>query len=120
MIITWVEHHSSHRLLCFEICSIVSPSTLSLTHLRQRGFQLFGQAEVISRAHASFDELATGLREIAGETFPFSSLFRVRVEEIRPIIAPRYRLYPETTEQDQVRDAMRSYGVRPGAAVPPA
>ncbi|MEQ9617167.1 MAG: pyridoxamine 5'-phosphate oxidase family protein [Phycisphaerales bacterium] len=80
---------------------------------RQKGYQLYGRADVVTSADASFEALAAPLRDIAGDAFPFRSIFRVEVIRVALILAPRYRLNPETTEADQVEDAMRSYGVRP-------
>ena len=80
---------------------------------RQKGWQLYGRAEVISSGQPAFDELAPGLLELAGDAFPFRALFRIEVDEIKEILAPSYRFFPETTEADQIESAMETYGVRP-------
>ncbi|MDR2875068.1 MAG: pyridoxamine 5'-phosphate oxidase family protein [Methylobacillus sp.] len=79
----------------------------------QKGCKLKGRAEVIRADDARFQPLSQKLREMAGTRFPFASLFKIEVQSAEPIIAPSYRLYPETTEADQIRAAMRTYGVRP-------
>lgn len=79
--------------------------------LVQKGFQLKGEAEVIEQGDARFEELASPLKVLAGEEFPFSSLTKIEVEAARPIIAPRYLLYPDTTEEEQIASARRAYGL---------
>ncbi len=79
----------------------------------QRGFQLKGAAQLLGVGDDGFSEIEQILLEITEGKFPFKTVFRVMVEEVSEIFAPRYRLFPETTEQDQVSSAMESYGVRP-------
>lgn len=79
----------------------------------QRGAQIFGTAKVITKSDEKFGALAEPLIELAGPDYPFSSLFHVTVKSCKQIIAPRYRLFPDTTEQQQIESAMRTYGVRP-------
>lgn len=81
----------------------------------QRGYQLKGSALDLREGDEGFEEIAGLLRGLTGGLFPFRSVFRVQVKEAREIIAPRYRLFPETTERDQVNNAMAAYGVRPRA-----
>lgn len=80
---------------------------------RQKGIQVFGQAEIIDSTDGRFDGLAAPLRAIAGDAFVFKTLFAITPQTVKPIIAPRYRFFPGTTEEDQVESAMQSYGVRP-------
>ena len=81
----------------------------------QKGVQVTGAASCLRAGDEGFDRAFAVLHAIAGDTFPFKEVMRVRVEDVREIVAPRYRLFPETTEEDQVADAMRTYGVRPAA-----
>lgn len=108
----------------FLIANIASP--LSATNVRtkpavcisfvdpfvQKGFKLKGKAKLISRGDTEFEHWAAPLRERAGPRYPFASLFRVAVTSIHPIVAPSYKLYPDTTEEAQVESAMRAYGLR--------
>lgn len=41
--------------------------------------------------------------------FPFSSIIKIKAAHIKPIIAPKYILYPETTEKQQIESAMETY-----------
>lgn len=79
----------------------------------QKGMKIYGSATVLHSSDPQFAELARPLQDMAGDRFKFSSLFRVEMTSVEPIIAPSYRLYPETQEADQVASAMKRYGVRP-------
>ncbi|MEL7497401.1 MAG: pyridoxamine 5'-phosphate oxidase family protein [Planctomycetota bacterium] len=79
----------------------------------QKGFQLKGSARIIHRDHEDFAARHDALFQIAGPDFPFATLIEIQIESTKPIVAPRYRLFPETTEADQIESAMKVYGVRP-------
>lgn len=79
----------------------------------QKGCKLKGVATVLRLGDADYASMAHGLAELAGERFPFSSLFAIQVQSAEPIVAPSYRLYPQTTEATQIESAMRAYGVQP-------
>ncbi len=81
----------------------------------QKGFKLKGIATVVESTDAAFALYAEPLRAMAGKRFPFTSLFAVNVRAIEPLIAPTYRLTPESA---QIQSAMRRYGVLPAAAGP--
>ncbi|MCA9278583.1 MAG: pyridoxamine 5'-phosphate oxidase family protein [Phycisphaeraceae bacterium] len=77
----------------------------------QKGFQIKGTALYLTKGDDDFAEIEQVLLNITQGKFPFKSVFRVMAEEVNEILAPRYRLYPETTEQDQIDSAMVAYGV---------
>lgn len=108
------------------IANIASPQTVKnikvnsaaclsvLDIFTQKGYQLKGQAQIIEAKASNFEALAAPLLKMAGERFPFSSLTAFQVQQLKPILAPSYLLYPDTTkEADQVAAAMKNYGVRP-------
>lgn len=79
--------------------------------LIQKGYQLKGQAAVVSKNDSEFEALEIPLLEITEGKFPFASIFKITVESAKPILAPRYILYPEeTNEASQIESAKRSYG----------
>lgn len=78
----------------------------------QKGFKVKGRAQVFETGQAGFEERAQPLVRMAGERFPFSTLFAVAVSAVEPIVAPSYRFYPDTREAAQVAGAMAAYGVR--------
>ncbi len=80
---------------------------------RQKGFQVKGGAVELRAGDEHFVEAEAALTAMTQGLFPFKSLFMVTAETIELIVAPRYRLFPDTAEADQVRAAMASYRVRP-------
>jgi len=78
--------------------------------LVQKGFQVKGKASIVSKTNENFTHLHAPLFAIAGPGFPFASIILIQVEQIKPIIAPRYMLYPDTTEEEQIASAKKTYG----------
>ena len=78
--------------------------------LVQKGFQLKGTARIVKKADAEFAAMHAVLEPIAGKAFPFSTITVISVEQVKPIISPKYVLYPETTEADQIASARKTYG----------
>ena len=79
--------------------------------LVQKGFQLKGNAQVISEKEVQFATLSVPLLKMTEGKFPFRDLFYIEIEKVKPIIAPRYWMYPETTEAEQVASARKLYGI---------
>lgn len=79
----------------------------------QKGFQIKGTAHYLRDGDEGYAQIEQVLLNITQGKFPFKSIFRVMAEEVNEILAPRYRLYPETTEHDQIASAMIRYGVGP-------
>lgn len=80
----------------------------------QKGFKVLGSARNVRKGDAEFEAWSAPLEAKAGARFPIHGVLVVRATRVEPIVAPSYRLYPEsTTEQAQIESAMRTYGVRP-------
>ena len=78
----------------------------------QKGFKVHGKACIVSRHDAEFESRVKPLQAMAGKAFTVNSLTAIQVTAVEPIVAPSYRFYPETTEQQQIAQAMQSYGVQ--------
>lgn len=79
--------------------------------LVQKGFQLKGIATIINKNESSFNEIAKPLLEMAGDKFPFGTIINIHVESVKPILAPSYILYPDTTsEHEQIESSKKNYG----------
>ena len=78
--------------------------------LVQKGFQLKGQAKIIKKTDAEFSKMEKVLIEMTGGNFPFATITEITLKEIKPIVAPKYRFYPETTETEQIESAKKTYG----------
>lgn len=79
--------------------------------LVQKGFQLKGKAKLIEKSDASFAAQEAILLQMTGGNFPFASITEISVQQAKPIIAPKYLLYPETTEKQQIESAKKAYGL---------
>jgi len=114
--------HSDDSLL---IANIASPASVAnirenpavcvsfIDIFTQKGFKLRGRASIVEASDERFDSMLQAFHQLGGEGFPVKSIIEVAVETSEPIIAPSYWLFPDTAEQDQVDQAMASYGVRP-------
>ncbi len=77
----------------------------------QKGYKIQGQAKIIKKSDSDFMEKHGLLKELAGEKFSIQSIIEITATSTEPIIAPSYRFYPETNEQEQIQSARISYGV---------
>lgn len=77
----------------------------------QKGFQLKGKASIIKKSDENYKKMEAELLKLTEGKFPFSTITSIEVETVKAIIAPKYILYPETTEQQQIESAMKTYGV---------
>ncbi len=78
----------------------------------QKGYKIKGIAKLIRKTESAYGQRVKVLKVLAGDAFPIHSIIEIEVEDVQPIIAPSYRLYPETTEQMQIESAMLIYGVQ--------
>ena len=79
--------------------------------LVQKGYQLKGKAEVITESSSSYSSMQAKLLELTQGKFPFREIFCIEVQSSKLIQAPSYLLFPETSEEDQIAAAKRSYGL---------
>lgn len=79
--------------------------------LIQKGFQIKGTAEIKDKVDAEFSKMEEILTEMTKGKFPFTSITKITITQVKPIIAPKYILYPETTEKEQIESAKKSYSL---------
>ncbi len=79
--------------------------------LVQKGFQVKGKARIIGKTDSEFSEMEKILTVMTGGNFPFATITEITVVQVKPIIAPKYILYPETTEKEQIESAKKMYGL---------
>lgn len=80
--------------------------------LKQKGFQLKGFAQIISKKDDNFEMLHRPLFDLAGPKYPIQSIIKIKVEHTKPIVAPNYILFPETTEEEQIKSAIQTYRLK--------
>jgi hypothetical protein len=114
------NHFGTDRII---IANIASPQTVRnikqnenvcvsfIDILVQKGFQLKGKAKIIKKTDSEYSEMENILAEITGGNFPFTTITEITIKQVKPIIAPKYILYPETTEKEQIESAKRLYGI---------
>ena len=78
--------------------------------LKQKGFQLKGAAEIIEKSATDFSKMEKMLLHLTEGKFPFATITKITITSSKPIIAPKYLLYPNTTEEQQIESAKKSYG----------
>jgi predicted pyridoxine 5'-phosphate oxidase superfamily flavin-nucleotide-binding protein len=76
----------------------------------QKGFQVKGKAKIVGKIDAKFPEMEKILTEMTGGNIPFSTITEISIELVKPIIAPKYVLFPKTTEKEQIESAKKLYG----------
>lgn len=78
--------------------------------LKQKGFQIKGQAEIIEESDPEFQPMEKLLIPMTEGKFPFTTITKITIGQVKPILAPRYILYPDTTEEEQIKSAKIAYG----------
>lgn len=78
--------------------------------LVQKGFQIKGTATLVNKSEMAFSQMAKPLLKMTEGKFPFQSIICISIKQIKPIIAPKYVLFPETTETEQIESAKKAYG----------
>lgn len=79
--------------------------------LLQKGYQIKGKAQIIKKTDVEFSKMEQVLNIMTEGKFPFSSVTKISAIQIKPIIAPKYILYPDTTEEEQIASAKNLYGI---------
>ena len=78
--------------------------------LVQKGYQVKGTAALASKSDPDYDMMEEILLRMTGDAFPFASITVITAAEVKPILAPSYLLYPDTTEAEQIEKAKTAYG----------
>jgi len=112
--------HHDDKLLIANIASPVSAKNVeenpavcvSFIHIfKQKGFKLTGMARIVEKSDNEYHALEERLYSLGGRSFEIKSIFEVSITKISPIIAPSYWVFPETTEESQIDQARKSYGL---------
>ena len=105
------------------VANIASPQTIKnieanaavcvsfIDILVQKGFQLKGEARLVNKGDVEFSQMEKPLLKMTEGKFPFASIIAIKVGSSKPIIAPRYIFYPDTSEESQIDNAKKAYGL---------
>jgi uncharacterized protein len=77
----------------------------------QKGFKIKGQATIIYKNDSIFSLKVKPLTNLYSDKFPISAVIEIEVEKVEIIQAPSYFLFPEITEEQQIKSAMETYKV---------
>jgi len=103
------------------VANIASPQTvkniwqnpnvcISFIHIFiQKGYQIKGKASIIDSTQKDFKIREAKLLEMTKGKFPFPTITTIKVSSIKEILAPSYQLYPQTTEEAQIKSARKTY-----------
>ncbi|TCK85676.1 pyridoxamine 5'-phosphate oxidase family protein [Albibacterium bauzanense] len=78
----------------------------------QKGFKIKGKAKLIDKDDESFQAKVKPLTDLFTDKFPIKSVIEIKVTQVDVIQAPSYFLYPDTTEESQIENAMIAYKVK--------
>lgn len=78
----------------------------------QKGMQIKGEAEIVDGSAKDYSKMEISLLALTKERFPFRSITKIEIQKTKPIIAPSYLLFPETTEKEQINSALHTYRVK--------
>jgi predicted pyridoxine 5'-phosphate oxidase superfamily flavin-nucleotide-binding protein len=81
--------------------------------LVQKGYQIKGTATIVDDTDPDYGIMQEALTNMTGGKFPFATITKILVDEVKPILAPSYLFFPETTEEEQVKKAKTAYGLNP-------
>lgn len=75
----------------------------------QKGYKIKGRARVVRPDSPGYADRQRRLTARIGSKFPVVSVIEIEPERIEEIIAPSYRLYPETGPLDRIRESVQTY-----------
>ena len=109
----------------FLIANLVSPNSINNITINpnvcvsfidifvQKGYKLKGTATIIDKEDVEFSSKVKPLTDLFSDKFPIKSIIEITVFRVDTIKAPSYFLYSETTEENQTKNAMTIYNVKP-------
>lgn len=113
-------HDGEDRIL---IANIASPKTvrnirahsevcLSFVNVfTQRGHQITGKARILKSDDDGYAERLAKLTAKIGTTFKIISIIEITPTSVNQIIAPSYRLFPDSGPLDRIRESLKAYGI---------
>ena len=78
----------------------------------QKGYKLQGTATIIDKQDDEFSSKVKPLTDLFTDRFPIKSVIEITITKVDTIKAPSYFLYSDTTEENQIKNAMTTYNVK--------
>jgi hypothetical protein len=96
-----VENIKSNQNVCVSFIDVFA----------QRGFQLYGVAEILDKTFESYSEKCGILQEMAGNQLKVLSVIEISINRVNQILAPNYRFNEKITEETMIENALKLYNV---------
>lgn len=80
--------------------------------LVQKGYKMKGKAVIIDSGDDGYDTMKEALEAMTLGKYPFKQIIQVEIQEIAPIIAPSYHLFPDLTEAQKIAESKKQYGLK--------
>ena len=77
----------------------------------QKGYKIAGNATVLEPGDTGYEARHERLTSLIGSAFPIVSIIEIDPVETDEIIAPSYRLLPETGPRERIRESLETYQV---------
>lgn len=77
----------------------------------QKGYKITGTATVVKKGDPGYEERHAKLTAMIGTAFPILSILEIDPVAVAEIVAPSYRLFPESGPLDRIREALETYRV---------
>jgi len=77
----------------------------------QKGYKIVGIANIVRRTDPGYEDKHGILTAVIGSTFPILSVIEIDPVAVHEIIAPSYRLFPESGPVDRIRESIETYRV---------
>jgi uncharacterized protein len=77
----------------------------------QKGYKIIGKATVLKAGDAEFEEKHRQLIAAIGTAFTVISVIVIEPVAVDEILAPSYRLFPDSGPPDRIRESLQTYQV---------
>ena len=77
----------------------------------QKGHKIRGNARVLTENDDSYHEQKSRLEGLVGNRFSILAVIEVQPTSVEPIIAPSYRIFPNTSEHEMISESLATYKV---------
>ncbi|MGB0371941.1 MAG: pyridoxamine 5'-phosphate oxidase family protein [Opitutales bacterium] len=113
-------HDGAGKLLIANIASPVSQKNLGacdrvcvsfIEIFTQKGYKIEGRARVLNDEDEGYGYRKRKLLSVIGDSFDILSIFEISPLSINRIIAPSYRVFPDSSEDDRIKESITSYRV---------
>lgn len=79
--------------------------------ITQRGYKVKGTARILKRSDTESQKQWSLLNDLVGRRFRILAVIEIQPSKIEEIIAPSYRMFPNVTTDDMVRQSLHTYKV---------